>query len=313
VKSSEPSAVRRGTSFVALILMALSALGIGFVRPALAARFQRLKVLADVYPFGSPDQMIVASLGYRSALADLVFVHVRIAYGLHFEEKRRFEFVGAYLDAINALDPKFRDPYVRADTFLTLGPMPARLEDYVKAREVFARGRKEFPYDTELWSASGQFLAYLAPGSLPTREMKDAWRLEGAKVLDRACELANDNQNVPYQCITAANLFANAGEREAAIGSLQRLLAVNDDPEIERIALGYLGRHLDERAREREELRKGAFRVVWKADLPFVTKNLMLAVGPRTDTARCAGPGHSNDLSCITSWREWARLSEPAD
>ena len=75
---------------------------------------------------------------------------------------------------------------------------------------------------------------------------------------------------------------------DAAIESLKRLLAVSDDPEIERLALGYLQNKLGDRERDLQELRRTAFRAAWKKDLPFVSKDRMLVLGPHVDTARCA-------------------------
>jgi tetratricopeptide (TPR) repeat protein len=311
VRSSEARGAP-GRNGLAWAIALAAALGVAFVRPVVAARFHKLRVTADVYPLGSPQQMVLASLGWRSALADAIFAHVLVSYGLHFQEKRRFEFVGDYLDTVNALDPRFREPYRFADTLLVLAPEPPRLEHYQKAREVLLRGLQSLPYDTELWLTAGQYLVYLGAPNLPDPEMSKAWRLEGAKILARACELASNNGNVPYHCIAAASLLDSAGEREAAIKSLQRLLAVTDDPEIERMAAGYLGKKLGDRDKERQERRRASFRDTWKADLPFVPKNRMLALGPKTDVARCAGPGHASELACATTWLDWARLSEPA-
>ncbi|HEX7668852.1 MAG TPA: HAT repeat-containing protein, partial [Polyangiaceae bacterium] len=155
--------MRAAPNRLAWVVAFTCALGIAFVRPTLAARFHRLRVTADVYPLAPPDQMVIASLGWRSALADAIFAHVLVSYGLHFQEKRRFEFVGEYLDTVNALDPLFRQPYRLADTLLVLAPEPPKLEHYEKAREIFLRGLAHFPYDSELWLTAGQYLAYLAP------------------------------------------------------------------------------------------------------------------------------------------------------
>ena len=88
----------------------------------LAQSFARLKSTTDTYALPSPEQTVVASLGYRSALADVVYTNTRISYGLHFEEKRIFEHVGDYFDVIMALDPTFRAPYRMADTMMIFQP-----------------------------------------------------------------------------------------------------------------------------------------------------------------------------------------------
>jgi hypothetical protein len=283
---------------------------IGLMRPGLAERFHKLRVTSDVYPFGSPEQVVVQSLGYRAALADAIFAHVRVSYGLHFQEHRRFEFVGDYLETVTKLDATFRDPYRYADTFLVFSPEQPRFSDYERARDIMLRGLKAFPYDAELWLTTGQYLAYLAPPYLPDQEKRREWRLEGARVLSRACELASRNENIPYNCIVAAGLLEQAGEREAAIESLRRLVAVSEDPEIQRLALGYLAKRLDEREKELAELRRDQFRTGWQADLPFVSKDFMLALGPPFDPARCAGPSAGKREACSTSWKAWREAVE---
>lgn len=308
--SDRPRA-ERASVIACWALVGLSAFSISLVRPVAAGRFHELRVTADVYPLAPPEQMVVASLGYRAALADAIFAHVLVSYGLHFQEKRRFEFVGDYIDTVNALDPTFRDPYRFADTLIVLSPEPPKLAHYVKAREVLLRGIENRKYDTELWLTAGQYLAYLAPPYLPNDEMKKAWSVEGARILARACELVNRNENVPYHCIAAARLLESAGEREAAIKSLKRLLAVTDDPEIERMSAGYLARFEVERDREQQQRRRDAFRAVWMGDMPFVSKDMMLVLGPRAETARCAGPGHDDDPACATTWRAWAHHADP--
>ena len=292
-------------------LVALAAcVAIALVRPGLAARFHELRVTSDVYPFGSPEQVVVQSLGYRSALADAIFAHVLVSYGLHFQEHRRFEFVGDYLDTVTALDPSFREPYRYADTLLVLSPETPRLVDYERARVLMLRGLETNPHDAELWLTTGQYLAYLAPPNLPDENKKREWRIEGAKIMSRACELASRNENIPYNCIVAAGLLNQSGEREAAIESLQRLLAVTDDPEIQRLALGYLSKKLSDREKEQAEARRERFRTAWHADLPFVTKDLLLVVGPRFDPAECAGPGGGRREGCSTSWKAWREAAE---
>lgn len=296
---------------VPTVVFAVAMAAVLLIRPGIAALYHKLRVTTDVYPFGSPEHVLVESLGYRSALADAIFAHVLVSNGIHFEEKRRFEFVGDYLDTATTLDPTFREPYRFADTLLVFSPEKPRVADYERARELLLRGLKNRPFDTELWLTAGQYLSYLAPPYLPDENQKRAWRLEGAKILARACELANDNKNVPYNCIVAADLLQKAGEREAAIESLRRLIDVTEDPEIQKMALGYLGALKEEKRKEMAERRLEQFRAARNADLPFVKKDLLLVLGPKVDTARCAGPRGAATEGCDTSWKAWReRLEE---
>jgi tetratricopeptide (TPR) repeat protein len=291
--------------FVPIAALLVAATAIGLLRPRLAERFGHVKTDSDVYALPAPEQAIVASLGYRAAFADSIFAHVLVSSGLHLQQKRRFEFVGNYLDTVNALDPKFRDPYRFADTLLTLGSVAAREEDYDKARQILERGLRELPHDGELHSTAGQFMAYLAPSRFKDPEKKKEWRLAGARILARACELVG-NEALPYHCITAADLFTRAGEREATIRFLERVLAVTDDEAVRDLALGHLQKHIGEREHERVQQRMASFRERWGGDLPFVTKDHLLVIGPAFEPAACAGVVDAGNVECATSWRDWS-------
>jgi hypothetical protein len=245
------------------------------------------------------------SLGWRAAAADLIYSHVRVSYGLHLEEKRRFEYVANYLDVVTTLDPKFRAPYKYADTMLTLQAAKPRWQDYVEARRLLERGMENFPYDQELWTTAGQFLAYLAPAATEDPKVKEEWRLEGARRMARACELVSDNENLPFHCITAAQIFSAAGKREATRSFLERVLAVTEDEEIRRLALGYLEAVIGEQTKDEVAERVGRFEKVWRADLGFTKKDTLLIVGPPFDPYACAGLSGARSDACATSWRAW--------
>jgi hypothetical protein len=259
----------------------------------------------DVYELPSPEQTVVLSLGYRAALADLIYGHVLVSYGLHFQDKRLFEFVGSYLDTINALDPKFREPYLFADTLLTLQPQVPPQAYYEKAREILLRGTRELPYDALLHSSAGQYLAYLISPRMDDPKRKQQWRMEGARLLMRACELQGQNTNVSHNCISAAGILNRAGEHQANIQFLQRFLVVNDDPEIRQQALSYLGKALKGRDQERFSLRSRACDQVWLDDLPHVNKDALLVIGPRFDAGQCSYGAEQQRDRCRTAWRGW--------
>lgn len=304
----QPKAPRRG-ALGSLLLCAVALLAIVAVRVRLVRQFDSATVKSDVLALPPPQQTVVASLGYRSALADLIFSHVLVSYGMHFQEKRQFEFVGNYLDIVNALDPKFRDPYRFADTLLTLQPKRVPFANYRKAREVLERGLTELPYDTELWSSTGQFLAYVAAPQLPDPNERAAWKLDGARKLVRACELISNNENVPYHCITAARLLDDAGEHAAMAKFLERVLLVNDDPEIAAMA-----RHYSREAADSEsERRRARVQKLWGRDLPFVSRSALYVLGPRADLPRCAGLMDSESPECASSWAVWAERFSRTD
>src|SRR5262249_28684236 len=130
------------------------------------------------------------------------------------------------------------------------------------------------------------------------------WRLAGARVLARACELVGANENIPYECITAAGLLNKAGERGATIQFLEPGVALSDDEAIRERALAYLPCLLRQRPQARPAERSESLRRAWKRDLPFVTLTTELVLGPPSDTAACAGPS-ADHPPCASTWAAW--------
>jgi hypothetical protein len=288
------------------------ALLIAQLRAPLFAQNARATAQRDVYVLPPPAQVVVLSLGYRAAAADLIFGHVLVAAGTHLSERRLFEFAGDYLSTVNELDPKFRAPYRYADGIITLQAVkvPERMQR--QARDILLRGTREFPYDQELWNAAGQYLSYLAPGWLSDPNEAQRFREEGARLLARACELVGSNENIPSNCITAGALFSRAGDTAAERAFYLRMLEAITQPDLREIVEARLQQLNGEAAVQENRARLERFNRYRAADLPFVSRAELYAVGPRFDPAACAGrmaaPG---DTECSTSFRDLMQTTTP--
>jgi tetratricopeptide (TPR) repeat protein len=303
----------RQSTVRAAALMVLAAVGVGSVRGPLARIERRVKETSEVYLLPPPEHVVALSLGYRSALADVLWAHVLVAQGFRMMEKRRFENLTRLLDSINELDPTFRDPYLYADALITLQAGATPRDEVLKAREILERGVKNLPLDGEVWLALGQFVAYVAPGSyLTDPEEKKQWRLEGAKMLARAAELSGPDSEIGWQAIGGASILARAGEREAAIRFLERALAVADDEELKQHIQGKLAALVSDKLAEAYKHRQEELRKLREKDLPFVSRTRLLVLGPPVDTALCAGGERKADPRCATSWPDWVERISPA-
>lgn len=297
----------------AVALMVLAAVGVGSVREPLAAIERRVKETSDVYLLPPPEHVVALSLGYRSALADVLWAHVLVSQGFRLVEKRRFENLTRLLDSINELDPTFRDPYLYADALITLQVGATPREEVLKAREILERGVKNRPLDGEVWLALGQFVAYVAPGYLTDEEERKRWRVDGAKMLARAAELSGPDSDIGWQAIAGAAILARAGERDAAIRFYERALAVADDEELKQHIAGKLSALVADKLAEAHRRREEELRKLWERDVPFVSRTRFLVLGPPFDAAFCAGGERKADPRCATSWPDWAeKLSRPA-
>ena len=284
-------------------------------RGDLASDVSRAKTKRDVYVLPSPAQAKFFSLGYRSALAELIFAHVLVDSGLHLQQKRKFDTLAAYLRTVIELDPKYPTPYRLADTLLTFQVGEARLKDFQDAHDILVRGMRELPYSQELHLTAGQFFAYLAApqvAHLAGPEEATRWRLDGARALARSCELVGHNDNIPYHCISAARLFEGPGRREAVKTFLQKVLAVNDDENVRSLALAYLGSTLGKEQEEEAKARFSDLEEVKKSDLPFVSKNRYLLLTPPFDPIACVGSIKASRVECATSFFEWHARKDSA-
>jgi hypothetical protein len=300
VRWSRPDLLCAACAVVACAAIALE-------RKPLADTHYKLAQGPDVYALAPPEQVVVGSLGYRAALADLIFAHVVVSAGLHLQEKRLFEFAARYIETVNALDPKFRDPYRFADAIITLQTVKVPPEMYWQARAILERGTRELPYDQELWSAAGQFFAYLAPAGLASEQERAAWRQLGARYLARACELIGSNDRIPYHCYTAASLYSNAGNLAASRSFLEKMRLLVDDPELEEMIDFKLGTLAGDEARQDARERAQHFEKMWRSDLPFVPREAQSALGPRFDPFACARPaGAAPAADCGPSFRALA-------
>lgn len=291
----------------AAALMVLAAACVGSVRARLADVERRVKETSEVYLLPPPEHVAAVSLGYRSALADVLWAHVLVTQGLRLTERRRFQTLTMLFDSINELDPTFRDPYLYADALITLQVGETPREEVLKTRAILERGARERPLDGEIWLALGQFVAYVAPSSyLQDPDEKQRWRLEGARMLARAAELGGPNESIGWQAIGGAGILERAGERDAAIQFLERALAVTDDDELKKHITARLAVLVEDRRVEAYQRRSDVMRAMKAKDLPFVSRTMFLVLGPPLDPALCAGGERREDPRCATSFAEWS-------
>jgi hypothetical protein len=226
---------RRRREAVGLLgFCALAVLLVASVRARLFTAHKRVKEREDVYFLPPPEQVVTMSLGWRHAAADLLWSHVMVAQGLHTFERRRFANLLLLYDAINALDPTWRTPYVYAEALVTFQGNTTPYEEIVKVREILERGVRELPFDAELWLNLGQFVSFVAPPSyLEDRpDEADRWRREGVAALQRAAELSGGDSWIAWQALGGASILEQLGDEKGALDLLRRIYVVTDDLEL---------------------------------------------------------------------------------
>lgn len=281
------------------------------------AEHAEIKETTETYLLPPPKQLAVMSMGYRAAVADVLWANVLVTQGLRMGERRRFDLAIEYVDAINELDPKWRDPYRMVDSLVTLQVKAAPLDQVYAVRRILERGVKERPTDAELWLVLGYFVQSIVPNSYLEDDPEEAekWRREGAEYLFRAAELAPADANIAWQSLGGARVFSEMGRFDRAIEMYNTILATTEDPALRaRIETQLLELQRQQRVTGAQlygRARRRAFENLMIEHYPGVSVHQALIMGHPRSVGACAGGGQSvfgSKARCAKSWRRWEEL-----
>lgn len=287
---------RFGGTLGALAIVAAGALGIGATQPALQRNIHDVRQRDDVFFLPPPGELRAMTLGYRAAVADMLWAKLVLEYGLHWQEKRAFPEITRYIDGIIAVEPDHPTLYTFVDTLLVYSPTGGTEEDVRRARAYLVRGSKERPYDPMVWLHLGQFQAFLAPSFLTDEKEIEAWRREGALAIAHAVELGAE----PDRALAASTILNKAGEHEAAVRSLERAYAIAPEGSDARLQIMLKLQKLNAGFEAEQSI--AVVERDRKAWYPHLTRGQALLVGPHRKTAACAGPLSYDQARCPTDW-----------
>jgi hypothetical protein len=283
----------------ALVLAGLA--GIVRTQPWLAKTVHATKEADEVYGLPPPFELHIATLGWDSAVADMLWSKLLVEYGTHWAEHRDFTGVPNYVDAILELEPTYPSVYQFVDTLLAYRPLRGTEDDVRKARAYLERGTRERPDDPKLWLRYGQFIAFIAPSFLNDDADRKAWRNDGAIAIGHAVELGAE----PDDAIAAADMLRGAGQTQAAIRYLEHAYAFTEHPSMtevheaigKRLAILQATHMRDEADAVLRAVEEGRRR-----DFPFLSRGHYLLLGPIANVAECAGFAAAKDPACVRDW-----------
>jgi hypothetical protein len=286
----------------AVFLMMCAASGVAATQPRLATSVHETKESYDVVAFPPPAQLRAALLGWDAAAVDMLWAKLLVEYGTHFAERREFTEIPRYVDAILELEPTYWQLYKYVDTMLAYRPLQGTESDVRLARGYLERGTRELAQDPRVWLKYGQFIAFIAPSFLKDPRDTQAWRRDGAAAIERAVELGAD----PDEAIAASSMLAKAGATREAIRYLENAYAFTEHPSMREIHEA-IGKRLEALSsisvRQAADDTERAIDARWARELPMVSRDHYLLLGPVTDTARCAGTSDADDVACARSWQ----------
>lgn len=181
----------------------------------------------DVSYVPPPEHLRLMSLGYREALADLVWVRALIFSGERIGETD-VDAVSRYVDAITGLSPRLHRAYLWGGITVVYGGTGGAIgrPQVDTAIEIYRRGLQQFPESHQLLYPFGMLLTHQV-ASTPgyTEAEKQAAREEGIEMIRKAAAFGADPLVRKY----AATLVSDHATEQLAIQFLEAQLAQTED------------------------------------------------------------------------------------
>ncbi len=265
------------------MLALAAALGLGLVahlahRRTLARQAEAPAEL-DVLYVPPPGQLRPMALGYREALADLIWVRALIYSGSKLGSAQ-LDAVARYTDAITGLSPRFRRAYLWGGITAVYGGQSNVTREMVDlAIATYRAGLREFPESHELLYPFGMLMLTQVP-STPgySADETAAAKEEGAELIRRAAAFGADPLVRQY----AATLVSEHGDDALAIQFLESQLAQAEDEDHRRMLRAKLSRLVGPEATRRIEDLQRAFVEERNAKAPYVPEPLWAVIRDET-------------------------------
>lgn len=217
------------------------------------------------------------SLGYREALADILYVRLRAYFG-NFRGTKASA-IAALGEAVVALDPKFVPIYNYAPNAITIAESGVDQAALLRSVALLEKGAEQFPDDWRLPYLAGQI--YIQDLQTDDEEQRKAWRERGTLLVESAIR----KPGAPLQAATwVAALRTRLGQHQRAVQGLRELLLVTPDGPARTRMIEALAKLEDADstaiAAEVFEMRR-EFESLWKEERPAVNASMYLLIGPR--------------------------------
>jgi hypothetical protein len=179
---------------------------------------------------GNAELRVLAG-GYREALADLIWVSTVSYFGEHLLRGRRIDYLERYLEAVIALDPKFRRVYKWGGTVVMYNLRTITRASVEASTRVYEAGRRRFPNEWEFPFRIG-INYYFELQTDDEAERKQLRRI-GAKYVREASLLPGAPA---YLAGLAAKMYSKWGQAELARAHLEEVLVTVKDPRVREYA-----------------------------------------------------------------------------
>jgi hypothetical protein len=261
------------------VVVLLSILGLagltGLVHRSVDERRAALPPADELAVLPTPRTLEHMSLGYREALADLLWVRALVLAGERLGHTDAVV-VERHVEAIATLAPRFHRPYLWGGITVVYGGEGRIDRELVdRAARIYRAGLQRFPESHELLYALGMLLTHQV-GSTPgyTEDEKRALEAEGVDLVRKAAAHGAD----PLVRRYAASIISEHATQELAIQFLESQLGQAEDEEHRRLLRRKLGTLGAREAVERIDRTREAFMAELRRTAPYVPDSLYAVI-----------------------------------
>jgi tetratricopeptide (TPR) repeat protein len=271
---------RVSVAFLGIGVVLVAALGAAadLFRSRAQDHYARAQTYEDVYYLPAPDELLLASLGHRAALADLIWMKALVYFGDELANRGNVKNLFRYTDAMLALDETFTRVYRWVASAAIYRTGEVTIEDVKAAIRYLERGTRLFPDDPELAWDLGATYAYELVPMLPIGPAREEARRKSLDYLEMA---ALHGAGPAWLGLTTAGALDKLGRKEQAVRHLEDLYAVATDPAIKdalarKLTAMRTSAYVDAMRAANEELEAARRR-----DFPYLNPSLYMLVGKR--------------------------------
>ncbi len=262
------------------VLTVLCAFGAHVLRTDAAEHYHENQSYEDIYYLPSPVALRFLSLGYRRALADLIWMRAQVYVGDELYERGGADYIFPYTEAMLALDPDFLRVYRWIGVTGVYRSRDSTIDEVKQVIAVMERGIERFPDDPKLvWDLGSTIGFDLVPRMEPSPE-RERYERRGALLLQEA---ARRGEGPPWLVFTTIGQLRRLGENHRVIEHLQEMYALTDDPQIRaQIEQDLLNREADLESVAQIEFLRGVENER-REEYPFVPPDFYFLARPKRD------------------------------
>lgn len=169
----------------------------------------------------SPAAAPFASLGYREAAADVLFIRLTGFFG---GRNATAHAMAPLVEAVVALDPRYQRIYEFGAMAMTIAS-GADQTIYLRAIAVLERGLREFPNDWKIPNLAGQMYTQDLQSDNPAQQRE--WQEKGILLVESSLRKPGAS---PEAATWAATMRTKLGQHERAVRELREMILLTPDP-----------------------------------------------------------------------------------